>query len=100
MTERLPDFVGIGALKAGTTFLDGLLRSHPQLQLPTYLKETEYFSRYYERGRGWYESLFALSAPGPFGEVSPQYLSDPRCVHRVQAATPDARLIVSVRNPI
>jgi hypothetical protein len=100
MTKRLPDFLGIGALKAGTTFLDRMLRSHPELNLPEHLKETEYFSRYYDRGARWYESLFDLSAGGQHGEVSPQYLADPRSIDRVKAANPNTRLIVSVRNPV
>ncbi len=37
-----PDFIGIGAQKAGTTWLDRNLRRHPQIWMPP-LKELHYF---------------------------------------------------------
>ena len=40
---RFPDFIGIGAQKAGTTWLDNNLRRHPQLWLPP-IKELQYFN--------------------------------------------------------
>jgi hypothetical protein len=42
----LPDFLGIGAPRAGTTWLDRNLRAHPDLYLPD-RKELHYFDRYY-----------------------------------------------------
>jgi hypothetical protein len=51
---RLPNFLAIGALKAVTTYLDGHLRSHPELCLPTAIKEVDFFSRHYDRGPVWY----------------------------------------------
>ena len=38
----LPDFIGIGAQKCGTTWLDKNLRSHPQVWMPP-IKELHYF---------------------------------------------------------
>ncbi len=98
--RRLPNFVGLGALKAGTSYLDAMLRSHPALSLPLYVKELEFFNRHYERGPGWYEKQFAADDGRPRGEVSPQYLHEPACAVRIRAANPAAKLIVSVRDPI
>ena len=100
MTGRLPDFVGIGALKAGTTFLDGLLREHPQLSFPQYLKEAEYFTAHYERGIDWYAGLFAPPDGRLRGEISPQYMADPRAPGRVQETNPDVLVLASLRNPV
>lgn len=43
---RFPDFVGIGAQKAGTTWLHHNLRSHPAIWLPA-IKELHYFNELY-----------------------------------------------------
>jgi hypothetical protein len=103
-TERphrpLPDFVGIGALKAGTSYLDAMLRSHPGLSLPAHLKEVEFFSRHHTRGVAWYTGQFAADDGRPRGEISPQYLHDPACAERIRAANPDAKVLVSVRQPV
>jgi len=42
--QTLPDFLGIGAQRAGTTWLHENLRRHPQVWLPP-LKELHYFDR-------------------------------------------------------
>ena len=69
---RLPDFLAIGALKAGTTYLDSMLRDHPDLCLPATVKEVEFFTRHYDRGPAWYARRFAGCGSGRAGEVSPQ----------------------------
>jgi hypothetical protein len=43
---RYPDFICIGAQKAGTSWLDHNLRRHPRLWLPP-IKELQYFSQLY-----------------------------------------------------
>jgi len=97
---RLPDFLVIGALKAGTTYLDGLLRDHPELCLPDTVKEVQFFTRHYDRGPTWYARRFAGSGSRLAGEVSPQYLSDPRCPARIHELLPEVRLLVSLRDPV
>ncbi len=50
---RYPDFLCIGAQKAGTTWLDKNLRRHPGLWLPP-IKETQYFNHLYlPQSRNW-----------------------------------------------
>lgn len=50
---RPPDFLGIGAQKAGTTWLHANLRGHPQLWLPP-IKELHYFDEiYFESHKLW-----------------------------------------------
>ena len=98
--KALPDFVGIGALKAGTSYLDTLLRGHPEILLPTHMKETEYFSRHYDRGPGWYLSQYGSDPAACRGEISPQYLFDSRCAQRIYLANASAKIFLSVRNPV
>ena len=96
----LPDFLGLGALKAATTYLDVLLRGHPQLCLPANLKEVQFFNRHYDRGPEWYASLFSQCEGRRRGEISPQYLADEDCPSRIAAVLPNVRLVVSVRDPV
>ena len=50
---RYPDFLCIGAQKAGTSWLDRNLRNHPKLWLPP-MKELQYFSHLYlPEARKW-----------------------------------------------
>ena len=97
----LPDFLIIGAQKAGTTALYAYLRRHPDITGPSW-KEVSFFDRHYARGEAWYRGNFpnALRARGLVGEASPSYLFHPLAPERVAALVPAARLIVLVRNPV
>jgi hypothetical protein len=53
LKKRYPDFLGIGAQKAGTTWLHENLRRHPAIWLPP-VKELQYFNELYVGGnRKW-----------------------------------------------
>ena len=97
----LPDFLILGAQKAGTTALYAYLRRHPQITGPSW-KEVSFFDRHYARGEAWYRGNFpnALRARGLVGEGSPSYLFHPLAPERVARLLPDARLIALVRNPV
>lgn len=52
-TLRYPDFLCIGAQKAGTTWLDANIRRHPGVWMP-WIKELQYFNDVHIPGhRGW-----------------------------------------------
>ena len=53
----LPDFLIIGAQKAGTTALYAYLREHPAIAGPPW-KEVSFFDRHYRRGAAWYRGNF------------------------------------------
>ena len=98
----LPDFLILGAQKAGTTALYAYLRRHPAITGPSW-KEVSYFDRHYARGEAWYRGNFPnrLRARDRLvGEASPSYLFHPLGPERVQALVPDARLVALVRNPV
>jgi hypothetical protein len=98
--EPLPDFLCIGAQKAGTTTLYDRLRGHPDLFLPAE-KELHYFSRHFDRPIDWYESHFADARSGQrTGEVTPYYLFHPEAPRRIAAVRPHVRLIVLLRDPV
>jgi hypothetical protein len=98
----LPDFLIIGAQKAGTTALYAYLRRHPAITGPSW-KEVSYFDRHYDRGEAWYRGNFpnrVRSRGKLVGEASPSYVFHPLAPKRVRALVPDVRLIALVRNPI
>ena len=97
---RLPDFLGLGTQKGGTTYLHGLLGQHPQGQLAN-PKELQFFSLHWARGVAWYGSHFDAVAPGQCcGEVTPYYLFHPLAPQRIQGLMPQVKLIVLLRDPV
>jgi hypothetical protein len=100
----LPTFLGIGVPRAGTTWLHSLLAAHPSVFLPTQRKEIRFFDRHHAEGPAWYESFFCPPEDAPryraIGEISPQYLYDPRCPDRIGELLPEAKLIVMLRHPV
>ena len=101
----LPDFLILGAQKAGTTALYEYLRRHPGIEGPRW-KEVSYFDRHYARGPAWYRGNFPLQLTGAgngrrlVGEASPSYLFHPLAPERAAALVPGARLIAILRDPV
>jgi hypothetical protein len=96
----LPDFLILGAQKAGTTAVYSYLRWHPGITGPAW-KEVSYFDRHYRRGIRWYRGHFPMRAGDRIvGEASPGYLFHPLAPERVLATVPEARLIVLLRDPV
>lgn len=100
--RRLPDFLVIGAMRAGTSSLYRYLGAHPAVT-PSLRKEVEYFTRWYHRGEGWYRAHFPL-ALGSAGrrtfEATPYYLCYPHAPERARDLLPDARFLVVLREPV
>lgn len=104
--RSLPDFIIIGAQKAGTTSLFNYLSAHPQVR-PAARKEVHYFDINYALGEDWYRAMFPTARSlraggGPrriTGEASPYYLFHPLAAQRASSLVPGARLIVLLRDP-
>ena len=101
----LPQFVCIGAMKAGTTSLYGYLTEHPEIEMPP-VKELDYFveEKNWTRGLHWYEEQFAGVSDGRLtGDISPNYSKYPLfdgVPERIARVLPDVRLIYVMRDPI
>lgn len=105
--RRLPDFLVIGAQKAGTTWLRELLRTHPDVFMPP--KELHFFDHpeNFARGIEWYAEHFRDAGEGQVvGEKTPNYLYLPERpgmddgARRLHDALPEARLIAILRDPV
>jgi len=95
----LPDFLILGAQKAGTTALYAYLRWHPDVTGPSF-KEVSFFDRHYAQGERWYRAHLPLRRRALVGEASPSYLFHPQAPERVARLLPEARLIALLRNPV
>ncbi|MEM1450910.1 MAG: sulfotransferase [Planctomycetota bacterium] len=101
-----PDFVGVGCGKAGSTWWYHLLCQHPAV-VPNRLglKELVFFSH-----GGWrrptdadlelYRSVFARPPGHLCGDWTANYLYAPFALDALALAAPDAKLILTVRNPV
>src|SRR5437016_10638114 len=87
-------------MKAGTTLLYDLFHQHPDVCMARAKKEVHFFDVHYHRGIRWYESQFDPCGARVAGEITPNYLYDPRCPARIHRHLPDARMIVCLRDPI
>jgi hypothetical protein len=113
-----PNFIIVGAAKAGTTAIYHYLLQHPQIYL-TPLKETNYFALAGQplafRGPGdddyvnrlsitdeesYYRQFDGVRDEIAIGEASPLYLYHPQAAQRIHDALPDAKIIAILRNPI
>lgn len=95
----LPDFLIVGAQKAGTTSLFYYLDSHPSIA-GARPKEVHYFTRHYQRGESWYRKHFALRRRALAFEATPAYLAVPEVAQRIHRDLPGVRLIVILREPV
>ena len=93
------NFLGIGAQKAGTTWLYERLRLHPGLAFPAG-KEIHFWNQSRHYGLDWYRGRFADSG-GSNGEITPAYaILAPEIIREIHREFPDLRLIYTIRNPI
>jgi hypothetical protein len=101
-----PDFVGVGCGKAGSTWWHSLVAQHPQV-VPNRvgLKELHYFSHFsWEKPDNaaieLYRSAFARPPGHLCGEWSASFLFAPFALEGLAQAAPDAKLVLTVRNPV
>jgi len=113
----LPDFIVVGAAKAGTTALYWYLADHPQVFMSR-VKETNYFAYGLDEGGHLlygdpelhhfpirtidaYERSFEGAGDArAVGEASPIYLECPQSAGRIRETIPDARIICGLRDPV
>ena len=99
-----PDFIIIGAQKAGTSSIYAYLEPHPQVS-PALSKEIHYFDLNYEKGPQWYSAHFPLQDElaqihGITGEASPYYMVHPHAIGRILEDLPNVKLIALLRDPV
>lgn len=112
LSRRMPRFLGIGATRAGTSWVAAQLSSHPQIRMDR--KEIHFFDRKLGApaasgsardrvDRLRYLARFVRARGGGRirGEFTPAYaVLEPEVVRRIAEWMPDVRLIFVMRDPI
>lgn len=117
-----PDYVGVGAMKSGTTWWWSVLNSHPRVANPKSVdtdyyqrsdptlvrkiyasKETHFFDHYGQVEKVdpvLYHRYFPRPPGRITGEWTPRYMWDFWTPPMLRAAAPQAKLLVLLRDPI
>jgi hypothetical protein len=99
LSLRLPEFIAVGPPRTATTWLHEVLQGH--VCLPADRKETDFFTRFYDRGLEWYGDYFRHCAEGmPVGELSPMYFASSQARERIARDLPHCKIICSLRDPV
>lgn len=109
--RALPDFLIIGAQRAGTTSLYRYLAQHPAVGPVVLTKGAHYFDTNYDKGLDWYRAHFPMTCRKALvrrrlgvdmqtGEGSPYYVFHPLVPDRVAETLPDVKLILLLRDPV
>lgn len=96
---RFPNFIYIGANKAGSTWLYDVLARHPDVYMAPG-KGLYFFSKHHERGLDWYRSHFEDAGKEKIvGEISHSYMYSNDVWKRIAEMDPAIRLMVGLREP-
>src|SRR5215469_13567908 len=104
--HRRPDFFIVGAPKCGTTGLAHYLARHPDIYMPQ--KEMHFFGsdlnfgpQFYRRELEAYAAEFAgWKGQARVGEASVWYLFSTQAAKEIKALSPDASIIILLREPV
>jgi hypothetical protein len=107
----LPDYLIIGAQRAGTTSLFKYLVQHPAVGRPFLGKGAHFFDTNYSGDLDAYRAYFPTTAykwyvkasrrmDAVTGEGSPYYLAHPHAPYRIAETLPDVKLIALLRDPV
>jgi hypothetical protein len=106
--RQLPNCYIVGAQKAGTSSLYHYLIQHPLIH-KSYLKEVHYFDGglnpeidNYKRNLNWYKAHFSIKKNKNAINIdaTPFYLFHPQVPKRIASLTPEAKIIILLRNPV
>ncbi|MEY8765816.1 MULTISPECIES: sulfotransferase domain-containing protein [Francisella] len=99
--KKEPDFMIIGAQKAGTSSLFDYLDSLDGFE-GSRVKETNFFDRDddFNKGKDYYLSFFRCGKNIKSFEATPDYLYDPKTPKRINKTLNTNKFIVLLRNPV
>jgi hypothetical protein len=112
----IPEFLIVGAMRAGTTALASALAEHPRVFMTT-PKEPNFFAVSYgaldfvgpgdqafarQNIRDWdsYAELFREAGTRVCGEASAAYLALPGVASEIRRRRPDAKIVIILRDPV
>jgi hypothetical protein len=101
----VPNFLCVGAQKAGTTTLYEILKQHPDIFLPQQVKETKFFvyEEKFQKGLAFYEKEYfsEWNSQSAIGEVDPAIMYEELAAQRIHNTLGEqVKLIFIFRNPV
>ncbi len=108
---RRPNFFIVGAPRCGTTAMYTYLKAHPEVFMPDELKEPHFFGSDLKKDIHWYFNrikneakylnLFSKAQNKKrVGEASVFYFYSKSAPVEIKRFSPDAKIIIMVRNPV
>ena len=99
-----PDFIGIGAQRAGTKWWYGMICDHPAVEPAPAGKELHFFDRFHrhnltDKDIDAYHRLLPRPPGKLTGEWTPRYMRDPWTMGMLRRAAPEAKLLIMLRDP-
>ena len=97
---RLPDWLGIGCVKCGTSWLWREMKKHPEIYAPK-VKEVHFFNSASRRSVKSYMKRLGKAKPNQkTGEFTPDYFHHYEAMHVIKEYCPNVKLLVCFRNPV
>jgi Sulfotransferase domain len=95
---HLPEILGVGPGRSGTTWLHRVLEGH--VDLPYGVKEVLYFTLFYDKGIDWYARHFRYATgERKVAEICPYFFS-PEARARIKTDLPNCKIIITLREPV
>ena len=98
----MPNFLHAGGSKCASSWLWRVCLEHPDIYVPTVPDNVNFFTVHYHRGLPWYEETYfaEVGEETAIGEFSNSYMVFEPALRRIAEHLPEARLTMTLRNPI
>lgn len=99
-TAVTPNFYHAGFPKSATTWLHRCLREHPEIFVPK-SDAIHYLTTHFDQGPDWLRPHYEdYRGQKIIGDTTPSYAAFDWARQRMVRANPDARILITIRNPI
>jgi hypothetical protein len=97
--KNRPEFIGIGVMKAATTWVWHQLNAHPGVKMP-FQKELHYFDQLNTTPEHYLRRFESVPEKYKTGEITPSYLNVPHAPILAHRLCPKSKILVVLRNPV
>ncbi len=96
---RLPDVIGVGLPRTGSTWLYDALRD--SVDMPAGTKDTHFFYRFRDKGIEWYARHFRYATgERKIVEICPGIFFSPSARELIKTHIPNCKIIATMRDPV
>ena len=98
-TLRLPDVIGIGPPRTGSTWLYNALRD--SVAMPKGVKDTHFLDYFTDKSIEWYANHFRYATgEKKIVEICPGVFFRQDARERIKSQIPNCRIVATMRNPV